>query len=142
MSGIRGRNTKPEKLLRSALHKLGFRFRLHARKLPGRPDITLSRYRAVVFINGCFWHRHDCYLFRLPATRRGFWETKLRRNFERDMQVREALEEVGWRHLTIWECAFRGRGAKALEKTARQAAFWIRSDRKRGEIRGGQGGAR
>ncbi len=142
MSGIRGRNTKPEKLLRSALHSLGLRFRLHARTLPGRPDLTLPRYRAVIFINGCFWHRHNCHLFRLPATRRGFWETKLRRNHERDVQVREALEEAGWRYLTIWECAFRGRGAVAVENTARQAASWIRSTRRRGEIRGGHGGAR
>lgn len=142
MSGIRGRDTKPERLLRSALHGLGLRFRLHSSALPGRPDLTLARHRAVIFINGCFWHQHDCHLFRMPATRRRFWAKKLQRNRDHDAEVREELEAAGWRHLTIWECAFRGRGQGAIEKTARKAAIWIRSTRKRGELRGDPGGTR
>lgn len=140
MSGIRGRDTKPEKLLRSALHGLGLRFRLHARGLPGRPDLSLPRHSAVIFVNGCFWHQHDCHLFRLPSTRRAFWKAKLRRNAERDKTVREELEAAGWRHLTIWECALRGRGPTAVEKTARIAAAWVRGKKKRGELRGQHSG--
>ena len=136
MSGIRGRDTGPERLIRSALHRLGFRFRLHAKSVPGRPDLVLPRYGAAVFVHGCFWHGHDCSLFRLPGTRRQFWRAKIRRNAERDAEVALQLEQLGWRHLTIWECAFRGPGQIGVEETVRRAARWITSRRTRGEIRG------
>jgi DNA mismatch endonuclease (patch repair protein) len=136
MSGIRGRDTKPERLIRSALHHLGFRFRLHSKKVPGRPDIVLPRYNAAVFVHGCFWHGHDCSLFRLPGTRRSFWRAKIRRNAQRDAEVTGLLEQAGWRHLTIWECAFRGAGQIGLEKTVQRTARWTTSRRRRGEIRG------
>ena len=136
MSGIRGRDTGPERLIRGALHRLGFRFRLHAKSVPGRPDLVLPRYGAAVFVHGCFWHGHDCSLFRLPGTRRQFWRAKIRRNAERDAEVALQLKQQGWRQLTIWECAFRGPGQLGLEETVRRAARWITSCRTRGDIRG------
>lgn len=139
MSGIRGRDTKPEKLIRSELHRLGFRFRLHSSSIPGRPDLILPKYRAAVFVHGCFWHGHDCPLFRLPDTRRDFWRTKIARNRERDAEVKRAVLEAGWRHLTVWECAFRGAGEGALARTAERAATWLQGARKSGDIRGRHG---
>lgn len=136
MSGIRGRDTGPERLIRGALHRLGFRFRLHAKSVPGRPDLVLPRYGAAVFVHGCFWHGHDCSLFHLPGRRRSFWRAKIGRNAERDAEVAVQLEQQGWRQLTIWECAFRGPGRIGVEETVRRAARWITSRRTRGEIRG------
>lgn len=136
MSGIRGRDTKPEKLIRSELHRRGFRFRLHSHGLAGRPDLVLPKYRVAVFVHGCFWHGHDCSLFRLPETRRDFWRTKIARNRERDAEVKHAMLAAGWRHLTVWECAFRGAGEDALTRTAKSAAVWIRSRRKSAVIKG------
>ncbi|AUT60103.1 very short patch repair endonuclease [Paraburkholderia terrae] len=108
MSGIRGRNTKPEILIRSLLHRRGFRFRLDARDLAGRPDIVLPRYRAVIFVHGCFWHGHDCHLFKWPQTRPEFWRDKIGRNRANDAKAQAALLEAGWRVATVWECALRG----------------------------------
>lgn len=106
MAGIRGKDTKPELVLRRLLHKLGFRFRLHRRDLPGRPDIVLPKYRTTVFVNGCYWHGHeDCHLFRLPESRREFWEDKIAANRVRDRRVRECLLDAGWKVVDVWECA-------------------------------------
>lgn len=126
MSGIRGRDTKPEKLIRSSLHRLGFRFRLQSSKVSGRPDLVLPKYKAAIFVHGCFWHGHDCPLYRLPKTRREFWRAKISRNRTRDSEVRRAVLRAGWRHLTVWECAFRGGGGAAVSRTARQIASWLR----------------
>lgn len=109
MSGIRAKDTKPEMLIRRALHARGFRARLHSSAVPGKRDLMLARYRAVIFAHGCFWHGHDCPLFRLPGTRRDFWEAKIASNRERDAEVAAALATAGWRRLTVWECAMRGR---------------------------------
>lgn len=136
MSGIRSRNTQPERLIRSGLHRQGFRFRLHPKDVPGRPDLILPRYRAAVFVHGCFWHGHDCSLFRLPSTRTAFWQAKIRRNIERDAQVLQLLRDQGWRSLTIWECAFRGAGSPGIDETVRRAAEWIASSCPRSEISG------
>lgn len=108
MSGIRGRNTKPEKLIRSLLHRRGFRFRLNVRELPGRPDIVLPRRRAVVFVHGCFWHGHNCALFKWPQTRPEFWREKIARNRLNDAVALAALAAQGWRVAVVWECALRG----------------------------------
>jgi DNA mismatch endonuclease (patch repair protein) len=108
MARIRGTNTKPEVFVRSALHRAGFRFRIHSRALPGRPDIVLPKHRTVVFVHGCFWHRHGCTLSSEPATRRAFWREKFARNVERDRRTAAALRRAGWRVLTVWECALRG----------------------------------
>ena len=107
MSGIRGRNTKPEILIRSLLHRQGFRFRLHVRDMPGKPDIVLPRYRAVVFVHGCFWHGHSCPLFKLPGTRPDFWREKIERNQNNDNRAKRELLADGWRVGVIWECALR-----------------------------------
>lgn len=108
MSAIRGKDTRPEMLVRRYLHACGIRFRLHSRQLPGRPDIVLPRFRTVVFVHGCFWHRHPaCHLASTPATRAEFWATKFSRNVERDRANASALAAMGWQVLTIWECETR-----------------------------------
>ena len=105
MSQIRGKDTKPEILLRSLLHRRGFRFRLHAPGLPGTPDIVLPKYRTVIFVHGCFWHRHEgCSNATMPKTRTDFWTEKFRRTVERDQEKQAQLERAGWRVLTVWEC--------------------------------------
>lgn len=108
MSHIRGRDTKPEMLVRKGLHARGLRYRLHDRKLPGRPDLVFPRYSAVVFVHGCFWHMHGCALSKLPATRQDFWKRKLEGNAARDRAAIDALQAAGWRVMVIWECALRG----------------------------------
>jgi DNA mismatch endonuclease (patch repair protein) len=105
MSKIRGRDTKPEIAVRSMLHRMGFRFRTHDRSLPGTPDIVLARYRTVVLVHGCFWHRHPgCRFAYTPKTREQFWEEKFRTNTLRDARVLTELKELGWRVVVVWEC--------------------------------------
>jgi DNA mismatch endonuclease, patch repair protein len=135
MSGIRSKNTKPERIIRSELHKLGFRFRLHSSATPGRPDLVLPKYQAAVHINGCYWHGHDCKLYRLPNTRRTFWKEKIQRNRLRDRRVLKATLAMGWRHLAIWECAFRGSDQLGLGMTIQRAARWLEGNRRIGTIR-------
>lgn len=108
MSRIRGSNTKLEVLVRKGLHARGLRYRLGGAKLPGKPDIVLPRHRTVVFVHGCFWHGHDCPLYRLPKTRPEFWAGKIGGNKKRDERVARELESDGWRVLTVWECSLRG----------------------------------
>lgn len=136
MAGIRGKDTKPELLVRHGLHALGFRYRLDARDIPGRPDLALPRYRATIFVHGCFWHGHDCALFRAPDTRAAFWSEKIEGNRRRDQVVAEKLADEGWRQLTIWECAFRGRGSIGLPTVLERASNWIAGTESTGEIRG------
>jgi len=108
MAGIRGKDTKPELLLRHAMHARGFRYRLHDRKLPGRPDLVFPRYHAAVLVHGCFWHRHQgCRYATTPATRREFWAEKFHANVLRDQRKHQALREAGWRVAVVWECALR-----------------------------------
>ena len=105
MARVRAANTVPEMAVRRVVHKLGYRYRLHRRDLPGTPDMVLRKYRAVVFIHGCFWHQHSCRRRRTqPASNQEYWGPKLARNVERDAEASSALEEMGWRVLTIWEC--------------------------------------
>ncbi len=104
MSKVRGVDTKPERVVRSMLHNLGYRFRLHRKDLPGRPDIVLPKYKAVIFVNGCFWHGHDCGKGRPPKTNRKFWNKKLRDNKARDLRNVKSLKDLGYRVLVIWEC--------------------------------------
>ena len=136
MSGIRGKNTKPEITVRSALHRLGFRFRLHARDLPGKPDLVFRKHRAVIFVHGCFWHGHDCHLFRWPATRPDFWRSKINGNIARDRDSRSALSDRGWRVAVVWECALRGRARLATGAVGQRCAAWLESDQPQMEIRG------
>lgn len=125
MSRIRGRDTKPEMLIRRGLHARGFRFRLHARDLPGRPDLVFPRRRAVILIHGCFWHGHDCPMFRLPASRADFWQTKIEATRARDARAADALAEAGWRQLTIWECAVRGPARRTVSETLDVCACFL-----------------
>lgn len=108
MSRIRGRDTKPEMLIRRGLHRLGLRYQLHRRDLPGRPDLVFPSRRCVIFVHGCFWHGHDCPMFRLPVTRTEFWRQKIEANRSRDERAAGALASGGWRRLAVWECALRG----------------------------------
>ena len=136
MSGIRGRDTKPEMLLRRGLHAMGLRFRLQDRTLPGKPDLVFPRHRAAVFAHGCFWHGHDCPLFKMPSSRTEFWEAKISGNRARDLLNLERLKSAGWRTLTVWECATRGPSRLPLEKVLEESREWILSDRPAVQIRG------
>lgn len=104
MAAIKGTNTSPEIVVRRIAHMMGFRFRLHTRDLPGKPDLVFPRFRSVVFVHGCFWHQHTCKDGHLPKTRLAYWGPKLRLNQERDGRRRKQLRELGWRVLVIWEC--------------------------------------
>ena len=117
MSRIRGRDTKPEKLLRSLLHRAGLRFRKHVRDLPGKPDIVLPKHRAVVLVHGCYWHRHPgCRFTTTPATNTSFWAEKFAETVERDRKAYEALQEQGWRVFTVWECELKREPARVLSQ--------------------------
>lgn len=126
MAGIRSTGTKPEMIVRRALHGAGFRYVLHDGRLPGRPDVVLPRYHAAIFVNGCFWHGHECRLFRLPATRADFWSAKIGSNRIRDAAAHSALTRDGWRVATIWECALRGNEADARAVIG-HLVKWLRS---------------
>jgi DNA mismatch endonuclease (patch repair protein) len=125
MAGIRGHDTRPEILLRSGLHRLGLRFALKSRLL-GKPDLVLPKYRTAVFFHGCFWHGHDCPLFKLPSTRPNFWREKIGRNRERDGHVLASLLADGWRVAVVRECAIRGTGKRPWETVCTALATWIR----------------
>lgn len=108
MSRIRSRDTRPELFVRSLLHRMGYRFRLHRRDLPGNPDIVLPKYNTVIFVHGCFWHRHEgCKYTYMPKTGKKFWQKKFERNVERDREVEKLVKESGWRQITVWECEIR-----------------------------------
>ena len=104
MGTIRGKDTKAELIVRRMAHGLGLRFRLHVRDLPGKPDLVFRRHRTVIFVHGCFWHRHDCRFATTPATRTEFWKAKFAGNVERDRRNKRALIGLGWRVLEVWEC--------------------------------------
>ncbi len=109
MSRIKGKNTKPEMIVRSLLHRAGYRFRLHDPKLPGKPDIVLPKYKTVIFVHGCFWHRHEgCRNCTTPTNRREFWLNKLNANAARDKRHQEALRLKGWKPVVVWECEVTG----------------------------------
>jgi len=115
MSRIKGKNTKPEIVLRSLLHQAGFRFRIHGANLPGKPDIVLPRYKTVIFVNGCFWHRHkNCKYAYNPKSRQDFWQEKFARTVQRDYKQIQAVLECGWLPLVIWECEIKSNPVKTL----------------------------
>lgn len=125
MKGIKGRDTKIERVIRSILHSQGFRFRLHRRDLPGRPDIVLPKHNAAIFVNGCFWHLHGCALSTIPSSNTEFWETKLKANAERDRRNSARLLDDGWRVATVWECALRGREDDEAQDMLLELAKWV-----------------
>lgn len=128
MARIRGRDTKPELALRAALHARGLRFRANDRRILGTPDLVFPRYRAVVFVHGCFWHGHDCRLGVVPSTRTEFWIDKFKRNRARDVRVRVELESEGWRVLEVWECSWRGQPAGAHAELVDTVERWLEGD--------------
>jgi DNA mismatch endonuclease (patch repair protein) len=137
MAGIKGGNTKPEIRVRSLLHKAGYRFRIAGKKLPGRPDIVLPKYNAVVFVHGCFWHGHEfCNLFRLPKSRKSFWSKKIGGNIIRDEINIARLQEAEWRVCTVWECALKGRNRLNEERLLKNLVGWVSSDSLVKTIRG------
>jgi DNA mismatch endonuclease (patch repair protein) len=127
MAGIRSTNTRPEMVLRRGLHALGFRYRLHDRLLPGRPDLVFPRYRAVIFANGCFWHGHGCHLFKWPKSREQFWREKIGGNIARDRLVRTKLQNLGWRVADVWECAVKGRDRLPRDDVLQHCAAFLQS---------------
>ena len=127
MAGIQSKNTKPETIIRKGLHARGFRYSLHPKGLPGKPDIVMPKWRVVIFVHGCFWHRHGCSLSKIPTTNAAFWDSKLAANQRRDRLVKKELAEAGWRVATVWECATRGKTAvNNLPALLDMLAFWIR----------------
>lgn len=136
MSGIRGKDTKPELLIRRGLHVLGFRYRLHAKDLPGKPDLVFPKHHAVIFVHGCFWHGHNCHLFKWPSTREDFWRKKITANRKNDAKHLAALRAEGWRVLVVWECALKGKLRLANESVIEDVASWLKQKRPTGEIRG------
>ena len=128
MSGIRSANTKPEMAIRKGLHARGFRYSLHRRGLPGKPDIVMLKWHVVIFVHGCFWHKHGCSLSKLPINNAAFWDAKLAGNRIRDEAVKQRLTDVGWRTATVWECATRGKLAiENLPYLLDRLAVWIRN---------------
>ncbi|MCH8487162.1 MAG: very short patch repair endonuclease [Candidatus Cyclonatronum sp.] len=117
MSRIRSKDTKPEMRLRTGLHRLGLRFRLHSKKLPGKPDLSFRKYRTAVFVNGCFWHGHEgCPKFVMPKTRTEWWQAKISKTRARDAEVQAELRALGWKVIVVWECGLRGGAAEETLK--------------------------
>jgi len=136
MAAIKGKDTKPELLIRSLLHRRGFRYRLHDQTLPGKPDLVFPKYNAIIFIHGCFWHGHHCHLFKMPSTRTGFWARKILKNQENDKRQSVALKEKGLRIMNIWECALKGKVRCNPDELETRITKWLLSDRKSATIQG------
>lgn len=134
MRAIRAKNTKPELIVRKLLYAMGFRYRLHVQTLPGSPDLVLSKLRIAVFVHGCFWHGHECYMFKLPSTRPDFWLGKISTTRDRDRHHVEKLIKGGWRVLTVWECALKGKKRLCRDDLARGILGWIGSGRPVGNM--------
>ncbi|MGI9361485.1 MAG: very short patch repair endonuclease [Parasphingorhabdus sp.] len=128
MAAIRSKNTRPEMILRKGLHAAGFRFRLHDKTLPGKPDIVFPRFSAVIMAQGCFWHGHDCHLFTLPSTRPEFWRSKIDRNRQNDARTHAALAKAGWRQAEVWECALKGKTRLSHNEVIDVCRKWLRSE--------------
>lgn len=116
MRNIKGKNTKPEILLRRALHARGLRYRLHCRNLPGSPDLVFPKYRVVIFVHGCFWHRHGCTYTTTPETRKDFWNSKFEKNILRDRKNIDELLKLGWNPVIVWECELKHECNKTIDK--------------------------
>lgn len=136
MSRVGSKDTKPELLIRKSLHALGFRYRLHVKDLPGKPDLVFPRYKSVIQINGCFWHGHSCPRCRMPNSNTEYWNRKVARNMERDVLNRRLLLDEGWRVLTIWECALTGKWKLGLNQVISLASEWLLSTKPLCEIKG------
>jgi len=135
MSGIRGKDTCPELKIRKIIHAAGYRYRLNFSSIPGKPDIVLSKYCKLVFVNGCFWHGHDCHGTRLPKSNRKFWSDKIKGNRARDERNLAKCRQLGWSCLVIWECALRGKGRLSEERLSREIITWLEREVKRPSIK-------
>jgi DNA mismatch endonuclease (patch repair protein) len=138
MSRIRGMGSKPELVLRRGLHARGLRFRVHCKELPGKPDLAFPRWRAVILVHGCFWHGHDCPMFKRPATHAKFWNAKIARNQERDREAVAALRAAGWRVLVVWECALRGPARRPLDDVIGRCEEFLKSPEREDSRLGGR----
>ena len=139
MSRVKSKDTRQEVEIRKRLFALGFRYRLYDKKLPGTPDIIFPKYKAVIFIHGCFWHVHDCHLFRWPSSKKAFWRKKLSGNKKRDIGNIEKLKKLGWKVLVIWECSYRGtrkKRVKEIDAIAKKTVKWLNFGKLNNEIRG------
>ena len=136
MAGIKGSNTQAEMMIRKGLHRLGFRYQLHRKDLPGRPDMVFPRHRAVIFVNGCFWHAHSCHLFKWPSTRKDFWREKINSNRVRDKKNIAKCTEAGWKVLVVWECALKGKTKRKPEEVLHTIKNWLFYDSLNAEIEG------
>jgi DNA mismatch endonuclease, patch repair protein len=134
MSRVRQKDTGAETLLRSSLHAAGLRYRLYDKSLPGSPDLVFPRFSSVIFVHGCYWHCHGCYRSTVPKSRRQFWVDKFHANQARDERALKSLLDSGWRVLTIWECALRGKTAQPSEIIAEAVKDWLASGREVGDI--------
>ena len=136
MASIPAKNTSPELKIRKSLHRRGYRYRLHSKLLPGKPDLVFSQLNAVIFINGCFWHGHDCHLFRMPSSNNSYWSKKIDKNKKRDIRNGELLVDMNWRVLTIWECSLKGKGRLEFELLISTIENWLHGDSQILDIRG------
>lgn len=137
MSGIKGKNTKPEIIIRKALFKKGFRYRLHGKNLPGKPDLVLKKYNTVILVHGCYWHGHEnCHLFRYPKSKQEFWKEKIGKNIERDLKNEKALLDSGWNVIKVWECALKGKNKLPLDAVIQEIETGLQANSSLHEIRG------
>lgn len=136
MAGIKGKNTQPELIIRRSLFRKGFRYKLHDKNLPGKPDLVFHKFNSVVFIHGCFWHGHNCHLFKWPSTRPDFWRKKIYGNREVDKRNYRQLKKGQWYILTIWECAIKGKKKKPLNKIIASITKWIETGKRDKTIKG------
>ena len=134
MSAIRSKDTAPELQLRKALHAKGYRYSLHSKHLPGTPDLVFRKFQAVLFVNGCFWHGHNCSMFKFPSTNQEFWKNKILTNQERDSKVHALLTKSGWRILTVWECSLRGKSKLNFDNLIITIEDWLNSENQFCEI--------
>jgi DNA mismatch endonuclease (patch repair protein) len=134
MRAIKSKNTRPEIFIRQLLHGLGFRFRIHITNLPGTPDIVLRKYKAIIFVHGCFWHGHNCHLFKLPKTRTKFWLNKINDNARRDKKAYQELTHRGWKILYIWECALKGKRKLEVTRLKETIEEWLMAIKYSAEI--------
>lgn len=136
MAGIKGEDTNPELLIRKSLHKRGFRYKLYDKFLPGKPDLVFPKFGAVIQIQGCFWHKHNCHLFKWPSTRKEFWRTKILANAERDKRDLARLQQAGWKTLLVWECSVKGKEKLPGRELIRTIESWLLYDPLNAEITG------
>ena len=136
MAAIKNKNTKPELIIRKLIHGAGYRYSLHSKALPGKPDIVLKKYKAIINVNGCFWHAHDCHLFKLPRTRTSFWQEKISGNTRNDERHTKQLRSKGWKISTVWECAIKGKTQLVPDQILQTLEAWLRSREQVIEISG------